>query len=70
MMVKSISPSFRGQYNKRKKKVWIKLNEDESDDIEYEAEIVDFFGLNILMYCKKGYLVLYEKQRHQINLLV
>lgn len=71
MMVKSISPSSRGQYNLKKKKVWIKNNEDEDSDIvEIEVEVYDLSDYSIHFYDKKGKIVLHKKEKHQLNVLV
>jgi hypothetical protein len=70
-MVKSISPSSRGQYNPKKKKVWIKNNEDEdSDSVEIEVEVYDLSDYSIHFYDKKGKLVLHKKEKQQLNILV
>jgi hypothetical protein len=70
MMVKSTSQSSPGQFNKRKRKVWIKLNNDDSDQIEYEVTIVDFSCLNIILYDQKGRLLFLKKEKNKINFLV
>ena len=71
MMVKSISPSSRGQYNLKKKKVWIKNNEDEdSDSVEIEVEFYDLSEYSIHFYDKKGKIVLHKKEKYQLNILV
>ena len=71
MMVKSVNPSSHGQYKKYKKKVWIKNNED--DEVEIEIEVFDIEIINelLLLYDKKGNLIIKEKkEKQQINLLV
>ena len=72
MMVKSISPSSHGQYNPKKKKVWIKNNEDEEDSIsvEIEVEIYDLSDFSIHFYDKTGKIVLHKKEKHQLNIVV
>lgn len=71
MMVKSISPSSRGLYNPKKKKVWIKNNEDEdSDSVEIEVELYDLSDYSIYFYDKKGKLLLHKKEKSQLNILV
>ena len=71
MMVKSTSPSMRGQYNKYKKKIWIKTEESSEVEIEvevYDPEIIDDL---LILYGQKGQLIIKEKkQKQQINLLV
>lgn len=69
-MVKSINPSTFGQFNHRKRKVWININESDPDSIEYEAIIIDYSGLSILLYNKKCQLFLFQKCKNKINLLV
>ena len=71
MMVKSINPSMHGQYNKYKKKVWIKSQE--SDDVEIEIEVYDIEILNdiLVLYDKKGKIIIKDKQEKQhLNILV
>jgi len=74
MMVKSISPSSRGRYNPKKKKVWIKnSDEEDSDSVEIEVEVYDPEIIDDLMvlYNQKGQLVIKEKkEKHLLNLLV
>ena len=71
MMVKSVSPSSRGRYNLKKKKVWIKNNEDEDSDIvEIEVEVYDLSDYSIHFYDKNGKIVLHKKEKQQINILV
>ena len=71
MMVKSISPSSRGRYNLKKKKIWIKNSEDEdSESVEIEVEVYDLKDYAIYFYDNKGKLVLHKKQKHQLNILV
>lgn len=71
MMVKSISPSSHGQYNPKKKKVWIKNNDEEdSDSVEIEVELYDLTDYAIYFYDSKGQLILNKKEKHQINILV
>ena len=70
-MVKSISPSSHGRFNLKKKKVWIKNNEDEeSDSVEIEVEIYDLSDYAIYFYDSKGKLILNKKEKNQINILV
>ena len=71
MMVKSINPSMRGRYNKYKKKVWIKT--EYSDEIEIEVEVYDPEIIDdlLILYDKKGNLLIIEKNKKQLfNLLV
>jgi len=71
MMVKSVNPSMHGQYNKYKKKIWIKT--EESNEIEIEVEVYDPEIIDDLMvlYNQKGQLVIKEKkEKHLLNLLV
>ena len=71
MMVKSTSPSMRGQYKKYKKKVWVEL--ENSDGIEMQIEVYDPEIIDDLMvlYNEKGQLVIKEKKEKQLlNLLV
>ena len=71
MMVKSISPSSRGRYNPKKKKVWIKNNEDEDlDSVEIEVEIYDLSDYSIHFYDEKGKIILHKKEKNQLNILV
>ena len=71
MMVKSISPSSRGRYNPKKKKVWIKNNEDEESDlVEIEVEIYDLSDYSIHFYDKNGKIILHKKEKNQLNILV
>ena len=71
MMVKSISPSSRGRYNPKKKKVWIKNNEDEDSDlVEIEVEIYDLSDYSIHFYDKNGKIILHKKEKNQLNILV
>ena len=71
MMVKSVSPSSRGRYNLKKKKVWIKNNEDEDSDIvEIEVEVYDLSDYSIHFYDKNGKIVLHKKEKYQLNILV
>lgn len=71
MMVKSISPSSRGLYNPKKKKVWIKNNDEEdSDSVEIEVELYDLSDYSIHFYDKKGKIILHKKEKHQLNILV
>ena len=69
MMVKSISQLSRGRYNLKKKKVWIKLNEDD-EDIEYEAEVIDISDYEIHFYNNKGKIFLCKSEKHQLNIFV
>ena len=72
MMVKSISPSSRGRYNPKKKKVWVKNSdeEDDSDSIEIEVEVYDLSDYSIHFYDKNGKIILHKKEKHQLNILV
>jgi len=71
MMVKSISPSSRGRYNPKKKKAWIKNNDDEdSGSVEIEVEVYDLSDYSIYFYDKKGKLVLHKKEKNQLNVFV
>jgi len=71
MMVKSISPSSHGQYNPKKKKVWIKNNEDEdSSSVEIEVEVYDLSEYSIHFYDKNGKIILHKKQKQQLNIFV
>lgn len=72
MMVKSISPSSRGQYNLKKKKVWIKNNEKDKDldFVEVEVEVYDLSDFSIHFYDKNGKIILHKKQKQQLNILV
>ena len=72
MMVKSISPSSRGQYNLKKKKVWIKNNEkdEDLDSVEVEVEVYDLSDYSIHFYDKNGKIILCKKDLNQLNKLV
>ena len=71
MMVKSISPSSRGQYNFKKKKVWIKLDDGKQEsEVEYETEVIDISDFSIYFYDKNGKIILHKKEKHQLNILV
>jgi len=71
MMVKSISPSSRGRYNPKKKKVWIKnSDEEDSDSVEIEVEIYDLSDYSIHFYDKNGKIILHKKEKNQLNILV
>ena len=71
MMVKSISPSSRGRYNPKKKKVWIKnSDEEDSDSVEIEVEIYDLSDYSIHFYDKKGKIILHKKEKNHLNILV
>ena len=70
MMVKSISQSHHGQYKFKKKKVWINLNQDKKENIEYEVEIIDLSEYSIFLYDKKGKLILNTKNKSYINICV
>ena len=72
MMVKSISPSSRGRYNPKKKKVWIKNNEKDKDldSIEVEVEVYDLSCYSIYFYDKNGKIILWEKEKNHLNKLV
>ena len=71
MMVKSTNRSMHGQYNKYKKKVWVKV--ESSDDVEIQVEVYDPEIIDDLfvLYNKKGRLIIKEKKEKQLlNLLV
>ena len=72
MMVKSISRSNRGQYNLKKKKVWIKSNDNDEDSatFELEVELYDLSDYFIHFYDKKGKIILHKKEKNQLNILV
>jgi len=72
MMVKSISPSSRGRYNPKKKKVWIKNNEKDKDlnSVEVEVEVYDLSDYSIHFYDKNGKIILWEKEKNHLNKLV
>ena len=71
MMVKSISPSSRGRYNPKKKKVWIKNSDEEDlDSVEIEVEIYDLSDYSIHFYDEKGKIILHKKEKNQLNILV
>jgi len=71
MMVKSISPSSRGHYNPKKKKIWIKNGEEEEvSSIEIEVEVYDFSEYSINFYDKNGKIILHKKEKQQLNILV
>ena len=72
MMVKSISPSSRGQYNLKKKKVWIKNNQkdEDLDFVEVEVEVYDLSDYSIHFYDKNGKIILCKKDLNQLNKLV
>ena len=71
MKVKSTNPSMHGQYNKYKKKIWVKVEDSNELEIEievYDTEIIDDL---LVLYDKKGKLIIREKSRKQhLNLLV
>jgi len=72
MMVKSISPSSRGQYNLKKKKVWIKNNQkdEDLDFVEVEVEVYDLSDYSIHFYDKNGKIILCKKYLNELNKLV
>ena len=71
MMVKSISPSSRGRYNLKKKKIWIKnSDEEDSNSFEIEVEIYDLSDYSIHFYDKKGKIILHKKEKTQLDILV
>ena len=72
MMVKSISPSSRGQYNLKKKKVWIKNNEkdEDLDSVEVEVEVYDLSDYSIHFYDKNGKIILCKKDLNHLNKFV
>lgn len=71
MMVTSVSRSTRGQYNLKKKKVWIKNNDEEdSDSVEIEVEVYDLSEYSIYFYNKNGKLVLHKKEKQHLNIVV
>ena len=69
MMVKSISPSSRGQYNLKKKKIWIK-NDEDSDSVEIEVEVYDLSDYSIYFYNKNGKIILHRKEKYQLSIYV
>ena len=72
-MVKSISPTSRGRYNLKKKKVWIKNNkkdEDTTDFVEIEVEVYDLSDYSIHFYDKNGKIILCKKDLNQLNKFV
>ena len=70
-MVKSINPSSRGRYNLKKKKVWVKLNENpEESEVEYEIEVIDLSDFSIHFYDSNGKIILHKKEKHQLNIVV
>jgi len=72
MMVKSISPSSRGRYNPKKKKIWIKNDEEDKEinSVEIEVEVYDFSEYSINFYDKNGKIILHKKEKQQLNILV
>ncbi len=71
MMVKSINPSSRGRYNLKKKKVWIRQNDDEdSDSVEIEVEFYDISDYSIYFYDNRGKIILHKKEKNQLCILV
>ena len=58
MMVKSINPSNHGQYNKYKKKVWVRT--EHSNDVEIEIEVYDIEIIDELFisYDKNGRIII------------
>ena len=72
MMVKSISPSSRGQYNLKKKKVWIKNNQkdEDLDFVEVEVEVYDLSCYSIYFYDKNGKIILCKKDLNHLNKFV
>ena len=72
MMVKSTKRSSHGQYNKYKKRVWLKV-ENNTDDVEIEVEVFDLEILDCLYvtYDKNGKIIIKEaKKKPVVNLLV
>ena len=71
MMVKSAQQSSHGRFNPKKKKVWIKKEDDEdSESVEIEVEIYDFSDYAIYFYNEKGKLILEEKKKSLIDVRV
>ena len=72
MMVKSISPSSRGRYNLKKKKVWIKSNkrDKDADFVEIEVEVYDLSDYSIHFYDKNGKIILCKKDLNHLNKFV
>jgi len=71
MMVKSISQSSHGRYNPKKKKVWIKNNDEkDSDSVEIEVEVYDLSEYSIYFYDKNGKIILHKKEKQQLNVVV
>ena len=71
MMVKSISPSSHGRYNLKKKKVWVKLDKNDSEiEVEYETEVIDLSYFSIHFYDKNGKIIVHKKEKHQLNIVV
>lgn len=72
MMVKSISPSSRGRYNPKKKKIWIKNDEEDKEinSVEIEVEVYDFSEYSINFYDKNGKIILHKKEKQQLSILV
>ncbi len=73
MMVKSVSPSSRGRYNLKKKKIWIKNDSDsdsDSDSVEIEIEVYDLSDYSIYFYNKSGKIILHKEEKQQLNILV
>ena len=72
MMVKSISPSSHGRYNPKKKKVWIKNNDEDEEDssVEIEVEVYDLSKYSIHFYDKNGKIILHKKEKQQLNIFV
>ena len=66
MMVKSISQSRHGQYDKYKKKVWIKIKESEEVEIEIEVYDVELLDYVLISYNKKGKIIINEKKEKSI----
>lgn len=70
MMVKSvISHTQRGPYKFKKKKVWVPV-EEENSDLEMEIEVIDLSDFSIIFYNNKGKLVLERKQKPHIDICV
>ena len=66
MMVKPVRQSHHGQSNLKKKKVWIKISEEE--DVEFEVEVYDIELLDseLISYDKKGKIIINEKKEKSI----
>ena len=70
MMVKSAQQSSHGRFDPKKKKVWIKKDDEDSESVEIEVEIYDFSDYAIYFYDSKGKLILEEKKKSLIDIRV